>query len=489
MKPRTAVQRLLWSGLAIALVSTACLQFSKIEAPLDENAIHTAAAQTIVAQSTLAAGKTAIAQLTQMGSGGQPTGQPTTTGASPSATSTAPLIPTVVPIFPTPTQIIPIITPEIVPVPCNWARFVEDVTVPDGTTFLPGAQFVKIWRLRNVGSCSWNTNYSLVYSSGEPMFFQSVIPLPKLVRPGEVVDVSATMVAPGQQGVYRSYWMLRDPYGRNFGIGANADKAFWVEIKVFANPTNYAFDFALQMCNANWKNGTQNLPCPGDEGAASGFVRLLTAPVLENGRHENEVALWTFPQKVQDGMISGTFPLYKVQPGDHFMSDVGCLYDNPGCDVTFGLSYQVAGQLPKYLGSWREAYDGNVTRIDLDLSSLTGQTVQFILNVSNNGKPGKANAFWLVPSIRNTGGGWESNPAVKVARQMVAQALGLTPAQLTITSVETVQWSDTCLGVHLPGQVCAQAIIPGYRIIFTANNRRFEAHTNQDGSVVYWFET
>ena len=33
----------------------------------------------------------------------------------------------------------------------DWAGFIADVTVPDGTAFSPGATFTKTWRLKNIG--------------------------------------------------------------------------------------------------------------------------------------------------------------------------------------------------------------------------------------------------------------------------------------------------------------------------------------------------
>ncbi|HGJ66308.1 TPA: hypothetical protein ENS27_13160, partial [bacterium] len=46
---------------------------------------------------------------------------------------------------------------------CNWAGFVADVTVPDGTSFAPGAAFIKTWRLKNIGTCTWTGKYGLSF--------------------------------------------------------------------------------------------------------------------------------------------------------------------------------------------------------------------------------------------------------------------------------------------------------------------------------------
>jgi hypothetical protein len=72
-------------------------------------------------------------------------------------TSTPP--PTLTPIIPSLTPVVPTSTPPptLTPVPCDRAAFVADVTVPDGTNFAPGTTFVKTWRLKNNGSCTWTT--------------------------------------------------------------------------------------------------------------------------------------------------------------------------------------------------------------------------------------------------------------------------------------------------------------------------------------------
>ena len=59
----------------------------------------------------------------------------------------------------------------------------------------------------------------------------------------------------------------------------------------------------------------------------------------------------------------------------------------------------------------------------------------------------------------------ESEAAVNAAMQALAERLGVEGSTISLVSVEKVQWRDSCLGVSLPGQMCAQAITPGYKII------------------------
>src|SRR3990170_378646 len=61
---------------------------------------------------------------------------------------------------------------------CDWAKFIADVTVPDGTSFNGSTPFTKTWRLKNIGSCTWTTAYALVFSSGEQMAGPLTVNLP-----------------------------------------------------------------------------------------------------------------------------------------------------------------------------------------------------------------------------------------------------------------------------------------------------------------------
>ena len=105
-------------------------------------------------------------------------------------------------------------------------------TVPDGTTFSPGAAFTKTWRLKNVGSCTWTTSYKLVYYSGEQMSAPTTVNLPWSATWGQTVDISVNMVAPTTAGKYRGFWILANANGQFFGIGTAASNPIWVEINV-----------------------------------------------------------------------------------------------------------------------------------------------------------------------------------------------------------------------------------------------------------------
>ena len=96
------------------------------------------------------------------------------------------------------------------------AAYVADVTIPDNTRVDPGETFTKIWRVRNSGTCAWESGAQLAFVSGEPMGGPVAVDVPA-VAPGSNTDVSVDLVAPREPGTYRSTWQLQGPDGVRFG--------------------------------------------------------------------------------------------------------------------------------------------------------------------------------------------------------------------------------------------------------------------------------
>lgn len=74
--------------------------------------------------------------------------------------------------------------------------------------------------------------------------------------------------------------------------------------------------------------------------------------------------------------------------------------------------------------------------------------------------------------------------AALAAQQVLAAQLGVLPEEVKIIKAEKVDWSDACLGISSAGQMCAQVITPGFRVILEANGKRYEYHTDTTGSAV-----
>ncbi|RPJ19612.1 MAG: hypothetical protein EHM33_29985, partial [Chloroflexi bacterium] len=323
----------------------------------------------------------------------------TTQPPAPPATLTPlpPLPPTATPIGQPP--------PTIVPSGCNKAAFVTDATVPDGTTFSPGAAFTKTWRLKNVGSCTWTTSYKLLYYSGEPMSAPTTVNLPWSTTWGQTVDISVNMVAPNAVGKYRSYWILANASGQYFGIGAAASDPVWVEINVAGEaPHQGGYNFWQNACSAQWRSGSGPLPCPGVEGDSKGFVIPLGYSHLEDGTMGPLPSLLMSPENKYNGYIQGIFPTFTVQPGDHFVTGAGCEYGY-SCYATFRLDYMTANGGIFNFWSWREQNDKKNYTASIDLTPLAGRSVRFILTVLATGSATGDRVRWGGPTIVRMEGG------------------------------------------------------------------------------------
>jgi hypothetical protein len=286
---------------------------------------------------------------------------------------------------------------------CDWAQFVADVTVPDGTTLAPGVAFTKTWRLKNIGTCTWSTSYSLAFDSGSKMGGPTSVNLPKSVGPGQTVDISINLTAPSSAGHYIGYWMFKNASGVLFGIGSTYNKPWWVEINVSGTAPGAAYDFAANYCAASWYSIAGNLPCPGTDGDSRGFVIKQDNPRLENGVYDGGSGLVTNPQNAYNGDIHGKFPAFHVQSGDKFQAKINCAYGASSCYVTFRLDYQIgSGPVINYW-AFREKYEGQYYAANVDLSPLAGNDVKFILTVLATGSAAGDRALWSNPIIARAG--------------------------------------------------------------------------------------
>jgi uncharacterized protein YkwD len=106
---------------------------------------------------------------------------------------------------------------------------VADVTYPDNSQVDPGKSFIKTWRLKNTGTCTWNGNYTLVFSSGFSMDSPAVIPF-QTTPPGATIDLSVTLLAPTAPGVFTGSYQMNDAFGQPVLI--DNYKYMWVKVVV-----------------------------------------------------------------------------------------------------------------------------------------------------------------------------------------------------------------------------------------------------------------
>jgi hypothetical protein len=214
------------------------------------------------------------------------------------------------------------------------------------------------------------------------------------------VDVSLTLKAPTDPGTYQGFWKLRNPAGQVFGLGENAEKDFWVKIKVETGQT-YTYDFLVQAPGATWTSVGDGSEVPlafgGADDDPNGVAKLKEGIILENGKQAG-VTLVTAPRQTTDGEVSGTFPEYTILEDDRFKAKLGFLEHCGSGQVIFQLWAQEGGSLD-LLQDWRKACDGHLKLVEVDLSSLKGRKVQFVLAVLADGSPEDDLAIWGSPRI------------------------------------------------------------------------------------------
>jgi polar amino acid transport system substrate-binding protein len=158
---------------------------------------------------------------------------------------------------------LPPITPQppATPAKCvDGMAYVQDLSYDDKNltappTVQPGQAFVKSWRIKNTGTCTWTPLYYLDFNygnNGQSAMSGVATPLTKNVNPGETYDMSVNLVAPKDPGTYTAVWNMHNAEGAAFG------ESLWVAITVPGTPpvaikpaTTLDFDVKLIGCQNN----------------------------------------------------------------------------------------------------------------------------------------------------------------------------------------------------------------------------------------------
>jgi len=133
-------------------------------------------------------------------------------------------------------------TPTAAPLAClNDMKFITDVTYAI-TTYAPyvtpGTGFVKVWRVQNTGTCTWTPDYQLAFTYGNVPTAQmngQPLRIPVNVLPGQIIDLSITMIAPQEPYTYQGFWQLQNAAGVRFGQTLSVSIS---TIPTQANPTS-----------------------------------------------------------------------------------------------------------------------------------------------------------------------------------------------------------------------------------------------------------
>jgi hypothetical protein len=108
--------------------------------------------------------------------------------------------------------------PTPTPEPCsNNLKFLDDLTVPDGSPVNPGERIDKQWRVQNSGTCDWDARYRLKLVGGFPPLGAELSQQLFPARAGSEATIQIFFIAPPASGLYRSAWMAYGPDDQPFG--------------------------------------------------------------------------------------------------------------------------------------------------------------------------------------------------------------------------------------------------------------------------------
>jgi len=135
-----------------------------------------------------------------------------------------------------PTNVVPVsVAPQsvasTVPVPVTIsskpaARFVRDVTCPDGSCISANSVFNKTWKIRNDGNDRWPTGCGINFVGGDALCDPKLDIVIPAIDAGMEVDLTLQLTAPAQTGRHVSYFKLKTPEGNHFG------QRLWADIRV-----------------------------------------------------------------------------------------------------------------------------------------------------------------------------------------------------------------------------------------------------------------
>jgi hypothetical protein len=291
--------------------------------------------------------------------------------------------------------------------PCYAAEFSGDLTIPNGQIIPPNTSFTKIWRIKNVGSCTWPKGSYMVPTSGNG-WVGDAAKYNNTVKPGKSVDYKvdlvSPMISPGSFVAFKGNWLLR--VDKNTKLESRNRDPFLVSIHVTdITAGTIVWDFVNSYCSAKWEGTNDNdLDCPSSKDNKYGFVRRPSPATLEGPGSGLVVpaAIWSQPASSKKATITGTFSGMYIPPGTRLRASVGCLHDKKECDVQMDLSYRVIGGDKVLINSILEEYDGVThTLVDnFDLSPFAGNYVSFIFEVKAIGDKQPAAAWYHVQLYR-----------------------------------------------------------------------------------------
>lgn len=117
-------------------------------------------------------------------------------------------------------------------------KFIQDVTIPDGTVFKSGDVNDKTWEIQNIGTTTWDKNYRFYYCAGLPVelvnkvLLKLYVNLAGQIRPNEKTQITVSIIAPGTEGHFKVYFQLLNASGIKVPDDAGNGCSLWVDFIV-----------------------------------------------------------------------------------------------------------------------------------------------------------------------------------------------------------------------------------------------------------------
>ncbi len=103
---------------------------------------------------------------------------------------------------------------------CDNSQYLKDLTLPDGSEVPSSSEIIKTWQVKNLGPCTWSTNYHIIFGwGGIGTNWNTMHPVafPASVLPGESLEITIDLDAPAKPGDYSAAFRLQNDKGYNFG--------------------------------------------------------------------------------------------------------------------------------------------------------------------------------------------------------------------------------------------------------------------------------
>lgn len=146
-------------------------------------------------------------------------------------TSTPTLEPTEIPPFTAQPELI--ITPtQTSPACTDLAEMEKHLSISDGSILKKLTLYAKVWRLKNTGTCTWTTQYKLVFTGGNFIIEQPDAQMPLEVPPGQSVELKVNFITPSVGDTYVASWLLENASGARFGVGPTSDQPIGLNFNI-----------------------------------------------------------------------------------------------------------------------------------------------------------------------------------------------------------------------------------------------------------------